>query len=636
MLMGEEALHVVRSGSARLGKSGSKVNARSSTPTFFETAQQQLKGLVKDAKSSNTPSDHPAHVFCSSGIVHYNNWHLMTPHSASQRYLSTRGGSYDLSFEDVVLKGLANDGGLFIPEEIPSLPSDWQSKWREYSFQELAFEIFSLYTSSEEIPAADLKDIIRRSYDTFRAKDISPIITLDESKNLHLLELFHGPTFAFKDVALQFLGNLFEYFLLRRNEGKEGTDREHLTVIGATSGDTGSAAIYGLRGKKDVSVFIMHPKGKVSPIQEAQMTTVLDANVHNLAVEGTFDDCQDIVKALFADPEINKTHRLAAVNSINWARILAQITYYFHSYFALSRQAKESNPTVRFVVPTGNFGDILAGYFATRMGLPSDKLVIATNENDILHRFWKTGYYEKKPVHGVEAEGGFAEDGAKAHPSGVRETLAPAMDILVSSNFERLLWFLAYRTSKTEETNRRRMEAGDKVQSWLNQLKSEGGFGVDKELLAAAKEDFESERVSDEQTIQTIKDTYAQTLPSSKQSNGNANGSFKPATTGTEHEGHYILDPHSAIGIAASLRSISKAPASTHHISLATAHPAKFSHAVELALKDAPGFSFETVLPEQFVGLEQMEKRVTGCKAEWKDVREIVVREVEEELKGER
>ena len=191
-----------------------------------------------------------------------------------------------------MLKGLATDGGLFIPEEIPSLPADWQTKWRDYSFQDLAFEVFSLYISRKEIPEQDLRQIIEKSYGTFRAKDISPLVTLDKEKNLHLLELFHGPTFAFKDVALQFLGNLFEYFLVRRNQGKENTSREHLTVIGATSGDTGSAAIYGLRGKKDVSVFIMHPKGKVSPIQEAQMTTVLDKNVHNLAVEGTFDDCQ--------------------------------------------------------------------------------------------------------------------------------------------------------------------------------------------------------------------------------------------------------------------------------------------------------------------------------------------------------
>lgn len=181
---------------------------------------------------------------------------------------------------------------MFIPEEIPVLPSDWATKWHNLSFEDLAYEIFSLYISPSEIPSADLKDIIRRSYATFRAKDVTPTVTLDQDKNIHLLELFHGPTFAFKDVALQFLGNLFEYFLVRRNENKSGRDREHLTVVGATSGDTGSAAIYGLRGKKDVSVFIMFPHGKVSPIQEAQMTTVMDANVHNLAVDGTFDDCQ--------------------------------------------------------------------------------------------------------------------------------------------------------------------------------------------------------------------------------------------------------------------------------------------------------------------------------------------------------
>jgi len=290
-------------------------------------------------------------------------------------------------------------------------------------------------------------------------------------------------------------------------------------------------------------------------------------------------------------------------------------------------------------VPTGNFGDILAGYFATRMGLPTDKLIIATNENDILHRFWKTGHYEKKPVHGREAEGGFEDDGVKAHESGVKETLAPAMDILVSSNFERLLWFLAYRTSKVEETNHRRMEAGDKVKGWLNELKTEGGFGVSKEILAAAKADFDSERVSDKQTIQTIKDVYSQTLPS-KQANGHA----PVATSGTEHEGHYILDPHSAIGIAASLRSVTACldaanitgKQTVHHMSLATAHPAKFSHAVELALKDSEGFSFDTVLPEQFVGLEKMEKRVTECPASWEQVREIVVKEVEEEMHGKR
>ncbi|EME78492.1 uncharacterized protein MYCFIDRAFT_157284 [Pseudocercospora fijiensis CIRAD86] len=554
----------------------------------------------------------------------------MPSHSASQRYLSTRGGSYDFSFEDVVLKGLAQDGGLFIPEDIPTLPPDFLTKWQDYSFEELAFEIFTLYISRQEIPEADLKDIIKRSYETFRAPEVTPLVTLDKSKKLHLLELFHGPTFAFKDVALQFVGNLFEYFLVRRNQGKKDENREHLTVIGATSGDTGSAAIYGLRGKQDVSVFIMYPKGKVSPIQEAQMTTVPDQNVHNIAVQGTFDDCQGILKDLFADKEMNEKFRLGAVNSINWARILAQITYYIHSYFSLVRQTKESNPKFRFVVPTGNFGDILAGYFATRMGLPTDKLVIATNENDILHRFWKTGSYEKKPKHGAEAEGGLEEDGAKADPSGVKMTYAPAMDILVSSNFERLLWFLAYQTSNVEEVNRRRMVAGERVKGWLEWLKSEGGFDVEKEILAAAKKEFESERVSDKQTIDTIKDVYTWTLPESSA----VNGKHKPATTGMLHNGHYILDPHSAIGVAAALRSVKAsqdAGSNVHHISLATAHPAKFSHAVELALKDVEGFTFETVLPEQFIGLDKLQKRITESSSDFKEVRNIVIKEVQSE-----
>lgn len=551
----------------------------------------------------------------------------MASHTASQRYLSTRGGSYDLSFEDVVLKGLAADGGLFIPEEIPSLPEDWASKWRDFSFEELAFEVFSLYISPSEIPSADLKDLIKRSYSTFRTPDVAPIVTLDPEKNIHLLELFHGPTFAFKDVALQFLGNLFEYFLVRRNQGKTGRDREHLTVVGATSGDTGSAAIYGLRGKKDVSVFIMHPQGKVSPVQEAQMTTVIDANVHNLAVDGTFDDCQDFVKALFADPEINKTHRLAAVNSINWARILAQITYYFSSYFALTRSPSfVSGATIRYVVPTGNFGDILAGYFAKRMGLPSDKLVIATNANDILHRFWQSGKYEKKPVHGAEASGGLPEDGAQAHEDGVKETLSPAMDILVSSNFERLLWYLAYDVYSTylSRTDSRRATAGTHVREWLAALKADGGFAVNVDVLAAARADFESERVSDDETLATIAAVYNTPSPATAQT----------AATGTTGAG-YILDPHSAIGITAALRSAARNPApTTHHVSLATAHPAKFSKAVEMALQGAPGFSFDTVLPEEFRGLEDKPRRVTVAKKGegWEGVRRIVVAEVEAEL----
>ncbi|KAI6088959.1 threonine synthase [Hypoxylon rubiginosum] len=527
--------------------------------------------------------------------------------NASQRYLSTRGDDYDLSFEEVVLKGLATDGGLYIPEAIPSA-TNWQS-WKDLSFPDLALEVLSLYIAPDEIPRDDLKGIIDRSYSTFRAPETTPLRHLHD--NLYLLELFHGPTFAFKDVALQFLGNLFEYFLVRKNEGKTGTDRHHLTVVGATSGDTGSAAIYGLRGKKDVSVFILHPKGRVSPIQEAQMTTVLDANVHNLAVKGTFDDCQDIVKALFADSDINSTLNLGAVNSINWARILAQIVYYFYSYFSLVKSSGLNiGDKVRYVVPSGNFGDILAGYFAHRMGLPVEKLVVATNENDILDRFWKTGRYEKQPVKGEEAKGGLAVDGVKAHEDGVKETLSPAMDIMVSSNFERLLWFLAYEfaaiAGMDDEWNRR--QAGQEVSSWMKELKSSGGFGpVYQDVHASAKRDFESERVSDSQTVDTIKSYFKKI--------------------------DYVLDPHSAIGVAASVRSMERSK--TPHISLSTAHPAKFAGAVEMALKDESGFSFkEKVLPSEFLGLEAKERRVTDVVNDWKAVREIVKKQVEEELKG--
>ncbi|EEP80999.1 threonine synthase [Uncinocarpus reesii 1704] len=486
-------------------------------------------------------------------------------HTDSQRYLSTRGGSYDLSFEEVVLKGLASDGGLFIPEAIPSLPSDWQSKWRSYSFQELAFEIFSLYISPSEIPPNDLKDIIARSYGTFRAPDITPLVTLEEKKKLYLLELFCGPTFAFKDVALQFLGNLFEYFLVRRNQGKTGKDRHHLVVV--------------------------------SPIQEAQMTTVLDSNVHNLSVEGSFDDCQDIVKALFADPEINRAHKLAAVNSINFARILAQMTYYFHSYFQLIRSPSyiEGKP-VRFVVPSGNFGDILAGWFAKEMGLPAEKLVIATNENDILDRFWKTGAYTKQ-AQARDASAGSGDEIANAQGS-VKETLSPAMDILVSSNFERLLWYLAFEVKCEGDITKRRASAGETVRTWLNELKTKGGFSVDSKVLSLAQKDLESERVSDDETIETIRYTYSTCFPGG------------PASHGTRGQtGGYILDPHSAVGVAASLRSISRFPES-FHISLSTAHPAKFAQAVDLALRGQHGYSFDEVLPPEFVGLEHKERRI--------------------------
>ena len=499
------------------------------------------------------------------------------------------------------MKGLATDGGLFIPEEIPHIPQEWADILPNLPFKDLAFHIFSLFISPREIPPDDLRDIIDRSYSTFRSPDITPLVTLDEEENLLLLELFHGPTFAFKDVALQFLGNLFEYFLTRRNKTKNDEQREHLTVIGATSGDTGSAAIYGLRGKQDVSVFMLHPKGKISPMQEAQMTTVADENVHNLSVDGTFDDCQDFVKALFQDPDTNQTHKLGAVNSINWARILAQITYYFQAHASLLKSGRYvPGRKVRFVVPTGNFGDVLAGFYAKRMGLPIEKLVVATNENDILHRFWESGFYEKKPGESR------VQNGDLGLPDGVRETLSPAMDILVSSNFERLLWYLAYEVYGVGSTTERRETAGKSVKEWLHQLKTAGGFGVEPKVLEVAKQDFESERVSDQETLDEIRGIYCAQTPAAKP--------FSPLSTkGTVANGGYILDPHSAIGVAASRRSMQRAPPpNTYHIALATAHPAKFSAAVEKALARKSEFRFEDLLPDQFRGLQDLPRRVTS------------------------
>lgn len=300
------------------------------------------------------------------------------------------------------------------------------------------------------------------------------------------------------------------------------------------------------------------------------------------------------------------------VNSINWARILAQIVYYFHSYFALAKTSSsfKVGDKVRAVVPTGNFGDILAGYFARRMGLPLEKLVIATNENDILDRFWKTGKYEKKPATGAEAEGGLAADGAKAHEDGARETLSPAMDILVSSNFERLLWYLAYEfagtTGMDDEWSKK--QASQEVTAWLKDLKTKGGFGpVYKDVLDNARRTFESERVDDAQTLETIKKYYK--------------------------EVNYVLDPHTSVGITAAERSIQRTGPEVPHISLSTAHPAKFAAAVNLALKEVSGFSFDKVIPAELEELSRKETRVTTVENSWQKVREIVLAQVEEDLK---
>lgn len=488
---------------------------------------------------------------------------------SSRTYRSTRSSSAgSTSFEDAVMTGLAADGGLFIPSVIPQLPSDFLTAWSDLSFEELAYEIMRQYIDEAEIPDADLKTLIQKSYATFRSKEVTPVRALDAKAGLYLLELFHGPTYAFKDVALQFVGNLFEYFLVRKNALiSDPLQKDKLTVVGATSGDTGSAAIYGLRGKKDVSVFILYPTGRISPIQEEQMTTVEDSNVHTLSVKGTFDDCQDIVKQIFGDKDFNEKYHVGAVNSINWARILAQMTYYFYSYFQLAKIVNENASAEfkpKFVVPSGNFGDILAGYFAKKMGLPTEKLIIATNENDILDRFLKTGRYEKN--------------------GDVKATASPAMDILISSNFERLLWYLI----RDNETNNDDQLAGETLASWMLQLKTTGSVSAPSSVTEAAREDFDSERITDSETSIRIRDTYI----------------FDNA--------HYVLDPHTAVGVAASYKQIAKDQGSDQkYISLSTAHPAKFSEVVNGALQQFEGYSFEKdVLPAELQALSLKEKRI--------------------------
>ena len=327
------------------------------------------------------------------------------------RYSSTRGQVKNLLFEDTVMMGLADDGGLLVPNELPFVEGNLDT-WRNLSFTELSIEIMLLFTS-QRICREELMSMVKLSYASFKHSEITPVKLVG---NLHVLELFHGPTFAFKDVALQFLGNLFAFFLKELNHP--------LRILGATSGDTGSAAIHGLRGKKGVDVFMLYPKGRVSEIQERQMTTVFDSNIHNIAVEGSFDDAQAIVKSIFNDQKFKQNFFLGSVNSINWARILAQIVYYFYAWF---RVAKDIREQVSFVVPTGNFGNVLAGYYAKSMGLPIDKLIVGTNENDILHRFFSKGKYQSTEV---------------------KETLSPSMDIQISSNFERYLFDLAGKSSK--------------------------------------------------------------------------------------------------------------------------------------------------------------------------------------------
>ncbi|HDJ28946.1 MAG TPA: threonine synthase [Proteobacteria bacterium] len=426
------------------------------------------------------------------------------------KYVSTRGGITPVNFTDAVMMGLATDGGLLLPETIPCFNKNDIERFQDLTYQELAMTIFHPFVGND-IPLNELKNLIKQSYSSFNHPAVAPLV---KQEDLYILELFHGQTLAFKDIALQFLGNLFAWILAERQES--------LNILGATSGDTGSAAIYGVRGKDHINIFIIHPHGKVSHIQERQMTSVLDHNVFNIAVEGIFDDGQRIVKEIFSDLDFKHEFHLGAVNSINWARIMAQIVYYFSAYLQLPDSERK---TVDIVVPSGNFGNIFAGYLAKRMGLPIRRLVLASNENNILNRFISTGVYQ----------------GSEVVP-----TWSPSMDIQVASNFERYWYYLHHGDP----------EAAMKS---FAQLRETGAISISREQLLQVQKDFATGFATNDETLTTIADFYQQT--------------------------GYILDPHTAVGVkvAQQLRLEEGINKSTS-ICLATAHPAKFPDAVHQAI----------------------------------------------------
>ncbi|SDS88422.1 threonine synthase [Paenibacillaceae bacterium GAS479] len=442
-------------------------------------------------------------------------------------YISTRGKVSGVGFIDAILMGLADDGGLLVPARIPQVSADTLKQWQELSYQELALEIFTLYIG-EEIPREELRQLVDDSYSTFRDADVTPVRKLHEG--LDVMELFHGPTFAFKDVALQFLGNLYSY--VARKTGST------IHIVGATSGDTGASAIEGVRGKEGIRICILHPHGKVSKVQELQMTTVDDANVLNLAIDGTFDDGQRIIKELFADVDFKHRYHLRAINSINIARILAQTVYYFYAYLQLARRGQAA--AVSFSVPTGNFGDIFAGYLAKRMGLPVNRLILATNENNILAHFVSEGVYQ---------------------PGEFRGTYSPSMDIQVASNFERYLFYLYG-------------EDASSVTELMEQFKQNGTITIPQEKLAVVQSDFSAHAVLNQECLDTIAHYHKET--------------------------GYLLDPHTACGVAAADRLASESGAT---VALSTAHPAKFDESIRLV-------GIEQPYPSQISGLFEQSQHV--------------------------
>jgi len=416
------------------------------------------------------------------------------------RYVSTRNNNKDYSFKEVFLKGLADDGGLFVPKSLFKFSEKELNSFKELNYQDLAKEIIQPFVK-DFINQSDLSQIINKSYSIFRKKNVINLIQVGDKK---ILELFHGPTLAFKDVAMQLLGNFYEYYLESENK--------KINIVVATSGDTGAAAIEAIKGKKNINIFVLHPQDRVSSVQRKLMTTVKEKNVFNLAIKGNFDDCQNLVKSMFADQDFSNSINMSGVNSINWARIIAQAVYYFYTYFLIDPKDQKIN----FSVPTGNFGDVYAGYLAKKMGLPINKFIVATNENDILHRAISKGSYE-------------------AHK--VSETNSPSMDIQIASNFERLIYDIN--------------ESNDLITNKImRDIKDTGKYQIGGSELSKIKLNFFSSSINQDEVLKIIKNVYA---------------NYK-----------IMLDPHTAIGYGA----FEKVNIDGVNVVLATAHPCKFPKAI--------------------------------------------------------
>lgn len=420
------------------------------------------------------------------------------------KYVSTRDNKKEFSFKEVFIKGLADDGGLFVPKSLKKFSEEEINNFSNLNYKELAVKII-LPFCSDFINENELKKIIEKSYSKFRENDVLKITDIGNHK---LLELFHGPTLAFKDIAMQFIGNLYDFYIKNNNQ--------NINIIVATSGDTGAAAIDAIKGKKNMNIFVLHPNNKISKIQRKLMTTTKDNNVFNIAIKGNFDDCQNLVKAMFEDLDFSKSIKMSGVNSINWARIIAQSVYYFYCYLKLDKKK-----SINYSVPTGNFGDVYAGYLSKKMGLPIGKLIVATNQNDILHRAISSGQYIANKVE---------------------QTISPSMDIQVASNFERLIYdVLDQNSSKTKDV--------------MNKFKKDKKYLFDDKSIVSIKNNFLSESLNEKETLEEIKINY--------ETNG------------------LILDPHTAVGLGA----VNKLGFDKDCVILSTAHPCKFPEAIKQAIQ---------------------------------------------------